>query len=149
MRFVLNLLFIHNTFLEENNGSCLKRSLKLWLVPCKAHWLPPEAEFSVTAKHPFNFPIDVHAYLLMLIWGAHGHQQESKPDHERMKCNRISRLEQCYSVAPATPSNVNLIMNGGVKPSIQILSHTCYLIIIFYFCFSFSSAYEIFLKLNI
>lgn len=40
-------------------------------------------------------------------------------------------------------------MNGGKKSNIQILSQACYLIIISYFCFFFSSAFEIVLKLII
>lgn len=150
MRLVLGPLLNHTTFLEENNLACLKQSLKFWLVAYKAHWLPPEADFSVTAKHPFNSATDVHAYLLlMLMWEAHGHQEESKPDCGRMKCSRISMLEQCYSMASAAPSNVISVMNGGVKPSIQLLSHACSLIILSSYCFSSSSASEMFLKLNV
>lgn len=51
-------------------------------------------------------------------------------------------------MAPATQSNVISVMNGGKNPNIWTLSQTCYLIIS-YFHFFFSSASEIFLKLNI
>lgn len=82
----------------------------------------------------------------MLMRGAHGHQQESRPDLKSVKCNR---LEQWYSVAPATQPNVISIMNGGKKANARILSQTCYLIIMSCFCVFFSSPSEIFLKLNI
>lgn len=52
-------------------------------------------------------------------------------------------------MAPATQSNVISIMNGSEKANTRILSQTCYLIIISYFCCFFSSASEIVLKLNI
>lgn len=92
----------------------------------------------------------MHACLpLILVGGAHGLQVESRPHLGRVKSNRIGRLEGWYSLAPATQSNMISIMNEGRKPNIRILSQTCYLIIISYFCFFFSSAFEIFLKLII
>jgi len=80
--------------------------------------------------------------------GAHGHQQKSRPDPESAKGSRISGLEQCYSMAPAVQPNMISIMNGSKKANTQILSQTYYLIISLLFCF-FSSASEMFLKLNI
>lgn len=85
----------------------------------------------------------------MLVRGAHGLQEESRIHPEGVKSNRIGRLEGWYSLAPATPSNMISVMNGGKKPNFQILSQTCYLIITFYFCFFFPSAFEMFLKLII
>lgn len=85
----------------------------------------------------------------MLVRGAHGLQEESRPHPEGVKSNRVGSLQGWYSLAPATQSNMISIMNGGKKPNIQILSQICYLIIISYFCFFFSSAFEIFLEVII
>lgn len=126
----------YDTSLEEKKLSCLWQSLKSWFFTCEADWLPPEAAFSITAKRPFNFLTDVHACLpLILVRGAHGLQEESRPHPKRVKSDRIGGLEGWYNLAPATQSNMISVMNGGKNPNIQILSQTCHYILFLFLLF--------------